>query len=286
MSEAKQTPIARPDPVLLRLVRFIAAGAAEALEEGGEMVLRRANAAKEGAGKEREGRERLRFPAATVRLAVASGLVVRQGDTLLAAAPLSAYLRRAIAKDRDEIFQEQHRDVQTVIVDVGEGSPPARHNLKTSPLTSLSRLKERDGTAFFPADALQAGERLAADFHRAHLNPRVTATWEPRIANRTKGEAGGALDLTEAAMAARVRFSRAADAMGPELSGVAIDICCFEKGLETVERERQWPARSAKLLLRAALLSLARHYVPQANRSKRASHHWGDDDYRPSIIAG
>lgn len=71
-----------------------------------------------------------------------------------------------------------------------------------------------------------------------------------------QGGGGGLLNLTEAAMAARVRFSRAADAMGPELSGVAIDVCCFEKGLETVERERQWPARSAKLLLRAALLAL------------------------------
>jgi hypothetical protein len=115
------------------------------------------------------------------------------------------------------------------------------------------------------------------------LNPRVTATWEPKIASRTKGEAGGALDLTDAAIAARMRFSRAADAMGPELCGVAIDVCCFEKGLETVERERQWPARSAKLLLRAALLSLARHYAPQAQRAKRASHHWGDEDYRPSM---
>jgi hypothetical protein len=158
-----------------------------------------------------------------------------------------------------------------------------RRNLNTSPLTSLARLKERDGAAFFPADALEAGERLAADFHRGHLNPKVTATWEPRIANRTKGEAGGALDLTEAAMAARTRFSRAADAMGPELSGVAIDICCFEKGLETVERERQWPARSAKLLLRAALLALARHYAPPAVRAGRKEHHWGDADYRPSM---
>ncbi len=87
-------------------------------------------------------------------------------------------------------------------------------------------------------------------------------------------------------MAARVRFSRAADAMGPELSGVAIDVCCFEKGLETVERERQWPARSAKLLLRAALLALARHYAPPAVRARGNNHHWGDADYRPSMPAG
>ena len=95
----------------------------------------------------------------------------------------------------------------------------------------------------------------------------------------------GAFDLTEAAMAARARFSRAADAMGPELSGVAIDVCCFEKGLEVVERERQWPARSAKLLLRAALLSLARHYAPPPSRASRTSHHWGEEDYRPPMAA-
>lgn len=276
MSEAKETPMARPDPILLRLLRFIAAGAAEVSEAGRDMVLHRSVA----------GRAGLRFPAATVRFAISSGLVTMRENTLSAAPPLAAWLKRAMVKDRDEVFQEQHWDVQTVTVDVGEGKQPARRNLNTSPLTSLSRLKERDGTAFFPDDAVQAGERLAADFHRAHLNPRVTATWEPRVASRTKGEAGDALDLTEAAMAARTRFSRAADAMGPELSGVAIDICCFEKGLETVERERQWPARSAKLLLRAALLSLARHYAPQAQQVKRASHHWGDDDYRPPIITG
>ncbi len=273
MSEQKRIHASSPNPQVLRLLRSIAAGPAELLEEGGEIILRRA----------RGGQVRVRFAAEVVRLAVSSGLVEQRGNTLYAAPPLTSYLKRAIAKDRDEIFQEQHRDMQTVVVEVDDARQSARRNLNSSPLNSLARLKERCGGVFFPAEALEAGERLAGDFHRGHLNPKVTATWEPRVASRTKGEAGGILDITEAAMAARDRFSRAADAMGPELAGVAIDVCCFEKGLETVERERQWPARSAKLLLRAALLALARHYAPPERKTRSGSHHWGDTDYRPSI---
>lgn len=276
MSDLKNTPTAAAHRVLLRLLRCIAAGAADITQEGNDIVLRRRH----------PGQAVQRFPAETVRLAVSSGLVEWRQNSLSAAPPLGPYLKRAMAKDRDEVFQEQHRDIETIVVEIDETKQPARRNFNTSPLTSLSRLKERDGGAFFPEDALEAGERLAADFHRGHLNPRVTATWEPRIASRTRGEAGGTLDLTEAAMVARARFSRAADAMGPELSGVAIDICCFEKGLETVERERLWPARSAKLLLRAALLSLARHYAPPATTTAGNDRHWGDADYRPSLTTG
>ncbi|MFN3502108.1 MAG: DUF6456 domain-containing protein, partial [Allorhizobium sp.] len=47
------------------------------------------------------------------------------------------------------------------------------------------------------------------------------------------------------------------------------------------EHERQWPARSAKLMLRTALLSLARHYAPPPVRSR--TRHWGDDGFRPDI---
>ncbi len=89
-------------------------------------------------------------------------------------------------------------------------------------------------------------------------------------------------ELTDIALASRMRVERALEAVGPELSGVLIDVCCFLKGLETVERERQWPVRSGKMLLKTGLAMLHRHYSPQKQERRSPEVlHWGASDYRP-----
>ncbi len=221
-------------------------------------------------------------PVAVLRHAVSSGLLVRDGSRLLSCEGTATWLRRAMAEEADDAFADQHRDVVPATVETGEGRSVTRRNLAESPLSALSRLKEKSGGAYLVEEALSAGERFAADFERAGLQPRITASWEPRLAGRMRAQPAAAGDLTDSALGARNRLNAAIEAIGPELSGVALDVCCFMKGLETVERERQWPARSAKLMLRTALMALARHYAPPPQRSRRA-HRWGAEDYRPEL---
>lgn len=127
-----------------------------------------------------------------------------------------------------------------------------------SPLAWLARRRGRDGRALIDGHQLQAGERLRSEFTRANLMPRTTANWASPIASGRRGERD--MNFTETAIAARQRVRRALDAAGPEFAGLLLDVCCFLKGLDDVERERAWPVRSAKVVLQLALDRLARHY--------------------------
>ncbi|MCV9997769.1 DUF6456 domain-containing protein [Pararhizobium sp. YC-54] len=216
---------------------------------------------------------------ATVDKARSLGLVIVEGDTVRATAEAPAFLRRAFV-DPQEAFLEQHREIQTATIAVEGIRQAVRVNQLESPLGAAARLKEKSGQPLLPPEAIAAGERLHADFTRAQLQPRLTMEYAPRLSTKTRGGAGGTADLCDTALAARLRVGRAMEAIGPELCGVALDVCCFQKGLEIVERERQWPARSAKLMLRTALMALSRHYAPPKPDARR-SHAWGAEGYRP-----
>ena len=93
------------------------------------------------------------------------------------------------------------------------------------------------------------------------MMPRVTANWQAAVTQGARASRDGfSPNVADTIIAARQRVRAALDAVGPEFSGLLMDVCCFLKGLEDVERERLWPARSAKVVLQLGLDRLARHY--------------------------
>ncbi|MBO1024310.1 hypothetical protein IPU75_06255 [Ochrobactrum sp. SD129] len=207
------------------------------------------------------------------------GVIICDGQRLA----LSGPIRKVAAKCAKPA--KTARVSQTIETEQGE---TVEINPAESPLAKLYRLRSADGCSFISEDEFRAGERLRADFTRGSLMPSISARWDASVGNSGRSGPGGMAELTDIALASRIRVERALEAVGPELSGVLIDICCFLKGLETVERERQWPVRSGKMLLKMGLAMLNRHYNPPRAVEHRspAVLHWGADDYRPTARPG
>lgn len=178
-----------------------------------------------------------------------------------------------------EIGRRQIRDetgVRNVTVDEAE-----------SPLAWLARRKGRDGRPLIAPVQLLAGERLRAEFTRAQMMPRITSNWSASVATGARGASPAS--FTETVVGARARVRAALDAAGPEFSGLLLDVCCFLKRLEEVERERSWPLRSAKVVLQLGLDRLARHYglqVEARGRGQAEVRTWLADGAAFTVEAG
>jgi len=155
-------------------------------------------------------------------------------------------------------------------------------NSAESPLCRLYFRKDKNGCRFISQDEFNAGERLRQDFEKGQLQPKISASLETKLGGGRRKDAS---DISDFALDARLRVNKALETLGPEFDGVLLDICCFLKGLELVERERRWPPRSAKLMLKTGLSILARHYgIGMTNSgSQNRNHFWGEPDYRPTL---
>jgi hypothetical protein len=194
-----------------------------------------------------------------------------------------ANLRRAAAPVLEK-FQAQHRELEEVVL---ESNEKVMRNEAESPLAWLARRKGRDGRSLIDAASFAAGERFRRDFTLAGLQPRITSDWSSPVTGAAPGDRG--MNITDLMIAARQRLDAALDALAPDFAALITDVCGFLKGLETIEAEHGWPARSAKVVLGIALNRLAAHYglSSQAHgpARSRAVTHWGSDDYRPKISA-
>lgn len=156
-------------------------------------------------------------------------------------------------------FRARHLSFAAVPDALADIASAAAFDAAESPLLWLARRKGPDGKALIEPHHLLAGERLRADFTLAQMMPRTTANWHSPVASgRRDGQP--VAHPSERAFDAKRRTRKALEEVGPEFAGLVLDVCCFLKRLEDVERERRWPARSAKVVLQLALERLARHY--------------------------
>ena len=153
----------------------------------------------------------------------------------------------------------QHRQIVAKTINIEGERHDVQVNANESPLARLRHRKIPSGGTWLDDDHVEAGDRLRSDFTIGQLMPSVSSNWEGAI-GATKSGRGGKADLADSAIDARERLDKALQVVGPDLAGVLSDVCCFLKGLELVECERQWPPRSAKLMLRTGLDLLTRHY--------------------------
>lgn len=157
---------------------------------------------------------------------------------------------------------------------------------RESPLLWLSRRRGKDGKPQIAPSEFAAGELFRADLTLAQMLPRVTVNWDAALVASQHGPGRDPASASDASLAARQRVRLACKALGPEMSGLAIDVCGFLKGLDQVERERGWPARSAKIVLRLALSALAAHYgvvVEETGAGRRRTGAWRAADARPAF---
>lgn len=214
----------RAERAPLRFVRAVLAGAEVNSDDAGAVA----------AG--------VRLDAAAFAQLVSSGVVNAEGRPRPEA---RSWLRRQLLDA--EAFAAQHR----VEMQQADGT---RINLAESPLVRLAT----GATPFLAPHQVEAGERVRQLCDRARLQPRLTMSYSAaHVVGGTRAAAG---ELSDMAADLRKQLAALHRALPEDCAGVVLDVCGLLKGLQQVESERNWPRRSAKLVLRIGLEQAARHF--------------------------
>lgn len=163
-----------------------------------------------------------------------------------------------------------------------------RNDSAPTAVARLKRQRNATGGPLLSGVAAEAAERIASDFIKGQMQPRVTANWDKAIlGQRPEGMAPGlGIDIRDTVAAAQERVRRALDHVGSDHAGVLIDVCCLDKGLEDVEAARGWPRGAARVVLGIALNMLAAHYgLVAQGRGRGTISRWGTGDDRPTLDA-
>jgi hypothetical protein len=140
--------------------------------------------------------------------------------------------------------------------------------IRETSIAWLKNHKGRCGQPFLTKIEIEAVEHLVTDFEAAQLETRVTQNWERFLVPVSGTQRPGQNDHKivngiHQRHQAQERVRQAIHALGPELSDVVLRACCCFEGLEVIERDMGWCARSGKVVLKLGLQRLARYYQEQ-----------------------
>ena len=180
-------------------------------------------------------------------------------------------VRRLLAETESRRASARGQAEDTDVIDAGDvflGADTERRSRKRSagaesPLSVLARRKRNSGGAWLTPELVAAGLRFRESWEIAHLGGEMTRDWDKLVAGRIssggcKGAGGGTATRrleAEQGLAAAIR------ALGPDMAEAVIMAVCQEQGMEDIEDQLDYPARSGKIVLRIALNTLARHYA-------------------------
>jgi hypothetical protein len=178
------------------------------------------------------------------------------GTWRLSPAGRAAHARAAAPEDP---WRMQHSSTMLrLLLDPETTIRPARPAEIAGPFGALVRLVPAD---FFAAREIAAARRLWDDWAIGQRGLVAGSNWRAPPRGSTRRGPGGAQERAAAAgIDARRRVETALGVLPLSLAG-AVQAACFEgAGFEALERQRRWPARSGKLVLKLALELLADHY--------------------------
>lgn len=185
-----------------------------------------------------------------VRALVAAGVLKLDAGICRATVEALSWLKRQLLDEG--AFAAQHRtEVQR--------ADRTLVNLAESPLARLAVATRGEAAPFLEPHQVEAGERVRLLAERARLSPRLTMNYSGAH-TASRGSPRGSGDISDLAADARKALAEIHRVLPADCAGVVLDVCGLIKGLQTVEAERGWPRRSAKLVLRIGLEQLAQHY--------------------------
>jgi hypothetical protein len=211
---------------------------------------------------DRRRRATARLNPADVRALVVEGAIVPSGIAqcfLLSGAGRAALAR---LKAKEAPWRAQHgplveRPVMTPdgVLRFVVGADPA------GPVARLARVSDSAGVGFFAGREIAAARQLWEDFAQGQQGLARGSDWTaPPRGKVPRGPGGTQEHAAVAAIDARRRVTDALAVLPLRLADALRAFLLEEQALDTLERARRWPARSAKLVLKLGLELLADHY--------------------------